>query len=124
MIEKSFELVENTATPLALLAIGAGFTFTSVKQKRFPALWGTAVKLLILPVITLPFAMLCGFHNQEMLAILIMIGGPATVSGYIMAKEMNNDAELSSCIIVFSTLLSAFTLTFFIFLLKSLGFLR
>ena len=124
MAVKSLELVERTATPLALLAIGAGFTFTSARKKRIPALWGTTIKLVLSPVITLPFAMLCGFHNQEMLAILIMIGGPATVSGYIMAKEMNNDAELSSCIIVLSTLLSAFTLTFFIFLLKCLGFLK
>ena len=121
MVTKSFDLVQRTATPLALLAIGAGFTFTSAKEKRVPALWGTAIKLLILPMIVIALAMLMGFHNQEMLAILIMIAGPATVSGYIMAREMDNDGELASCIIVFSTLISAFTLTAWIFILKCLG---
>ena len=38
----------------------------------------------------------------EIVAILIMVGAPATVSGYIMAKNMNNDYVLSSNIIVIS----------------------
>lgn len=121
MATKTIDLIQRTATPLALLAIGAGFTFTSAKAKRTPAIWGTLIKLVIQPVIVIPLAILMGFQNQEMLAILIMIAGPATVSGYIMAKEMDNDEVLASCIIVLSTLFSAFTLTLWIYILKCLG---
>jgi predicted permease len=123
MATKTLDLVERTATPLALLAIGAGFTFTSAKERKKPAIWGTAIKLVLQAVVVVPIAVAMGFRNQEMLAILIMIASPATPSGYIMAKEMNNDAVLSSCIIVLSTLVSAFTLTAWIYLLKTLGVL-
>lgn len=121
MVTQTIDLIQRTATPLALLAIGAGFTFTSAKEKTKPAIWATLIKLVIQPFVFIPLAMLCGFKEQEMLAILIMLAGPATVSGYIMAKEMDNDDVLASCIIVYSTLFSAVTLTIWIYVLKSLG---
>ncbi len=124
MIDKTIGLVERTATPLALLAIGGGFTFATAKTREKQTVWATAIKLFIQPMVVLPLAILMGFHNQEMLAILIMIAGPATVSGYVMSKEMNNDYVLSSYIIVFSTLISAFSLTFWIYLLRCLGSLK
>ena len=121
MVTKTIDFVEQTATPLALLAIGAGFTFTSAKDKMKPALVATFIKLILQPLVFIPVAMLLGFHNQEMLAILIMLASPATASGYIMAKEMDNDHVLSSCIIVLSTLVSAFTLTLWIYVLRCFG---
>ena len=81
----------------------------------------TAIKLVILPVVFLPIAIKLGFDPSEIVAILIMVGAPATVSGYIMAKNMNNDYVLSSNIIVISTLLSSVTLTMWVFVLKCLG---
>ena len=121
MVTKTIDLVEQTATPLALLAIGAGFTFTSAKEKMKPACMATLIKLVLQPIVFIPVAMFLGFHKQEMLAILIMLASPATASGYIMAKEMDNDHVLSSCIIVLSTLLSAFTLTLWIYILRCFG---
>ena len=79
------------------------------------------IKLVILPIIFLPAAIWMGFDSSEIVAILIMVGAPATVSGYIMAKNMDNDYVLSSNIIVISTLLSSVTLTMWVFVLKCLG---
>ena len=121
MASKAIDLVQRTATPVALLAIGAGFEFKAAKEKTGPAVWATFIKLILQPLVFIPVAMLFHFKNQEMLAILIMLAGPATVSGYVMAKEMDNDDVLASYIIVLSTLVSAFTLTFWIFVLKMFG---
>ncbi len=54
-----------------------------------------------------------------MIAILIMLASPTTPSCYIMAKSMNNDGVLTASVIVTTTLLAAFTLTGWIFILKS-----
>ena len=62
-----------------------------------------------------------GFRESQLVAILVMLGSPTTVTCYIMAKNMGNDAELSSSIVVMSTLLSSVTLTFWIFLLRTLS---
>lgn len=123
MAAKTIDLVQQTSTPMALLAIGAGFEFKAAKEKTLPASIATAIKLIIQPLIFIPLAMWFGFRNQEMLAILIMLASPATASGYIMAREMKADHTLSSFIIVLSTLLSAFTLTLWIFVLRYLGYL-
>jgi hypothetical protein len=62
-----------------------------------------------------------GFAGEKMVAILIMLAAPATPTCYIMAKNMNNDGVLTASVVVATTLLAAFTLTFWIFLLRTMG---
>lgn len=120
---KTITSISATATPIALLVVGAGFEGKKALAKRKPTAIAAAIKLVVLPALFLPIAAWCGFTGPEMLAILIMVGSPTTVSCYIMAKNMDNDGELSSSIIVVTTLLSSVTLTLWIFLLRSMGFL-
>ena len=58
---------------------------------------------------------------EQMIAILIMLASPTTPSCYIMAKNMDNDGVLTASVIVMTTLLAAFTLTGWIFILKTVG---
>ena len=58
-----------------------------------------------------------------MLALVVMLGSPTTPSCYIMAKNMKNDGVLTSSVIAATTLLSSVTLTFWIFLMKFLGYI-
>lgn len=118
---RTISYIAQTATPIALIAIGAGFDSQQALTRLKPSLVATVIKLVILPVIFLPAAIGMGFGPSEIVAILIMVGAPATVSGYIMAKNMDNDYVLSSNIIVLSTLLSSVTLTLWVFVLKCLG---
>ena len=76
---------------------------------------------MILPAVFLPLAIALGFQGAELVAVLIMLGSPTTVSCYVMATNMGNDGELSTSIIVLTTLLSSVTLTGWIFLLRSMG---
>ena len=48
-----------------------------------------------------------------------MTGAPSTVSGYIMAKNMNADYVLSSSIIVLTTAVSVFTMTLALYIMRS-----
>jgi predicted permease len=81
------------------------------------------IKLVIQPLLFLPAAAAMGFRDQEMIAILIMLGSPTTASCYIMAKNMDNDGVLTSSVIVLTTLLSSVTLTAWIYLLRVKGYL-
>ena len=120
---KTITSISNTATPIALLVVGAGFEGRKALSKIKPTVIASLIKLVILPAVFLPIAIACWLAGAEMIAILIMVGSPTTVSCYIMAKNMDNDGELTSSIIVLTTLLSSVTLTFWIFLLRSVGFL-
>ena len=79
------------------------------------------IKLVIQPLIFLPVAAWMGFRGEQMIAILIMLASPTTPSCYIMAKNMDNDGVLTASVIVMTTLLAAFTLTGWIFILKTVG---
>ena len=121
MVDKTIENVAKMATPLALIALGAGFEGRKALAKIRPTLAASAIKLVIQPLLLLPVAAALGFTGEKMIAILIMLASPTTPSCYIMAKNMKNDGVLTASIIVTTTLLGAFTLTGWIFILKTMG---
>ena len=122
-IDKAITGIGNTATPLALISIGATFEGRKAIRKIRPTLAASFIKLILLAALFLPLAVYLGYRNQELMAILIMLGSPTTVSCYIMAKNTGNDHVLTSSIIVLTTLLSSVTLTVWIFVLRSIGML-
>ena len=118
---KTVTSIAQTATPIALLVVGAGFEGAkAVKKIRLTSI-AAFIKLVLLPLVFFPFAIAFGFRGSELVAILVMLGSPTTVTCYIMAKNMGNDEVLSSSIVVMATLLSSVTLTGWIFVLKVMG---
>jgi predicted permease len=122
ILDKTISSVAQTATPTALITIGAGFEGRKAIKKIKPTVISTFIKLILQAVLFLPVAIWMGFRNQELIAILIMLASPSTVSCYIMAKNMDNDEVLSSSIIVLTTVLSSVTLTAWIFILRWMGY--
>ena len=76
------------------------------------------IKLLIMPVIAY-FLAYYGFHLRGAdLGMSVMITAmPSAVSTYVMAAEMNTDAELSATIIGFTTFLSVVSISLIQFIL-------
>ncbi len=121
---KTIQYIAQTATPIALIAIGAGFNMKAALEKMKPAIAASVMKLIIFPCIYMPVAIKMGFApRSELAAILIMTGSPSTVTCYIMAKNMDNDEVLTSNTIVLTTLLSSITITVWVYLLRSMGYL-
>lgn len=119
LVLKTVDMVGGTASPVALLVVGASFSTGEALKKWKPAAVATIIKLFLLPAIYLPLAALLGFHGSEMVAILIMVGSPTTVACYVMAKNMHNDGVLTSNVVVLATLFSSVSLTMWIFLLRT-----
>lgn len=109
------------ATPLGLMAMGASFEGKKAFAKMRPALTAAVMKLVGWCAIFLPIAVRMGFRQQELVAILVMLGSATTVSCYIMAKNMGHEGVLSSSIIMITTFCSAFTLTGWLCLFRNLG---
>ena len=72
-------------------------------------------------LLCLPVAAVLGFRNEELIAILVMLGSATTVSSFVMARNMGHEGTLSSGVIMMTTLLSAFTLTMWLDVLRSFG---
>ena len=121
IMDKTMDSVAQMATPLALVALGAGFEGRKALAKIKPTIAAAMVKLILQPAVFIPIAAWLGFTGEKMIGILIMLASPTTPSCYIMAKNMKNDGVLTASIVVTTTLLGAFTLTIWIFILKSIG---
>jgi predicted permease len=50
-----------------------------------------------------------------------MLGSATTVSCYVMAKNMGHEGTLTSGVVMLTTVFSAFTLTGWLFILKSMN---
>lgn len=123
IMNKSVSYLAQVASPLALIALGAAFEFKDVKEKRGPLLLILFNKLFLFCMIFLPIGVYLGFRDETMVAALIMLGSATTSSSYIMSKNMGHKGVISSSAVMLTTLFSAFTLTLWLFILRSLGYI-
>ena len=108
------------ATPLGLMSMGATFEFQKALKELKPALIASFIKLFVLAAVFLPLAVALGFAGEQIVAILVMLGSATTVSCYIMAKSMGHEGTLSSSVIMLTTFGCSFSLTFWLYILRSL----
>ena len=118
--QKTVDGLSDTVFALALMSLGAEFSFDALKGRVGTSLIGAVIKTVVLPLTAVTVAVALGFRSVELGVILIFFGAPTAVSSYIMAKNMKSDHEMASQILLISTLLCMFTLFVGIFILKSL----
>lgn len=121
ILDKTVSNIAVLASPLALIGLGAGFEGRKAIKLVKPTLITTFVKLVVWPLLFLPVAILMGFRNEMLIALLVMLGAPTTPSCYIMARNLGHDGVLTSGAVVATTLFSSITLTVALFILKSMG---
>lgn len=118
---RTMSYFEAVATPLALITIGASFSFGKATANMGASLLASLLKLVIIPLAAVSLAIVIGFNNQDVLLIYLLFGVPTATVSYIMTAAMNGDKDLSTNIIMTTTILSNFTMTLFIFVFKTIG---
>lgn len=81
------------------------------------------IKLVILPALMIPFIVMMGYRDSDLLSALLAYQTPIAVSSYIMAQEAGADGQLAGQLVVFSSVLSIFTLFVTIFILRQMRML-
>lgn len=117
--QKTLNELSDTVFALALMSLGAGFSFEALKGRIGTSAIAALLKTVASPLVAVTVAVALGFVGVELGIILIFFGAPTAVSSYIMAKNMKSDYETASQILLISTLLCMFTLFVGIFILKS-----
>ena len=121
ILAKTVDNVGGLATPLGLIAMGASIDPRKVSGKLKPSIGAAFMKLVGLCSIFLPVAVALGFREAKLIAIMVMLGSPTTVSSFVMARNMGHEGTLTSNTVVIATVIGAFTLTFWLWLLRSFG---
>lgn len=121
IFQKTVSSLAALATPLGLMSMGASFRVKQAAPTLKSALACTALKLLVFPALFLPLAVRLGFTQDKLVAILVMLGASTTVSCFVMARNLGHEGSLTSNTVMLTTLLSAFTLTVWLFLLRGVA---
>ena len=123
ILMKSLTYLGNCASPLALIGLGACFSFKDLSSKLKPIVFINFNKLILWCAIFLPVAVAMGDRDDKLVAALIMLGSATTSSSFIMAKNMGHEGVISSSAVMTTTLFSSFTLTLWLFIMRSLGYI-
>lgn len=123
ILSKTVSNISAMASPLGLIAMGASFDIKKAFGKLKPAILATFIKLFGFCMIFLPIAIAFGFVGEQLVAILIMLGSATTVTCFVMAKNMGHAGILSSNVVMLTTLLSGFSITLWLYILRTLQFI-
>ena len=123
ILDKTVSNLGSIATPMGLMAMGATFDFRKAAGRIGASVTAAAIKLLGFCAVFLPAAVALGFRNEKLVAILVMPGSATTVASFVMARSMGHEGTLSASVVMLTTLLSAFSLTFWLWLLRSMGYI-
>ena len=121
ILEKTVSNIGAVATPMGLMAMGATFDIRKAFGKAKSAVAASVMKLVGFAALFLPLAVWLGFRREQLVAILIMLGSATTVSCYVMARNMGHEGVLTSSTVMLTTLFSAFTVTGWLYILRTLG---
>ncbi|MBQ8961290.1 MAG: AEC family transporter [Ruminococcus sp.] len=123
ILSRSVSYLAGMATPLSLIALGASFK-TSEARGDLPVCLGIAfIKLVLFCGAFLPAAVYMGFRGEKLVAALVMLGSATTGSCFVMAKNLGHKGSITALSVMLTTLLSAFTLTGWLFVLKRLEYI-
>lgn len=126
-IYKVIGWISQTASPLALIALGGQFEMSVVKKLKNQIVIGTLWRIVIAPAIILAIAYFINLKNQQFdnvfPALIALFASPVAVSSVIMASEMDNDDQLAGQLVVWTSIGSVLTIFIIIVALRSLGVL-
>ena len=116
--------LSKLATPLALLMLGVQFEFSAVGELKKEIIFGSIMRAIIVPVLGIGIAYVFfrdSFDGAKFAAIVALFATPVAVSSVPMAQEMGADHTLAGQLVIWTTILSAFSVFAASFLLKAAG---
>ncbi len=121
VLDRSLKIATGMTLPLALLAIGGGFSVERLRGDLVKAFLASGAKLLWMPALAALLLSALGVKGMDLGIGVLIAGTPAATANYIMADQLKGDAELAGTIVMLSTLLSAVTYTLVLLILRSQG---
>ena len=109
VVERTLKIVSGMSLPTALLLIGATLNFDLMKSQFRQLILTNLMKLVLLPSMGFLLYTLWDVPSDLYVPGLILLAAPSATVSYVMAREMNGDADFAVAAISSSTLFSSLT---------------
>lgn len=118
VVMRSIDYLAALTLPLALICIGASLSLTSLKQTQQLSWLAVLIKLILLPLGVGGVGILLGFTGVELGCLILMFASPTAAASFVMVRSIGGDHNFAANIIALTTLVSLFTVSIIIYLLK------
>ena len=109
VLHRFLDILSGLAPPMSLLLIGASLSLQVMRKNLMSVAGAVAIKIVLLPLSGLAIFSILGVPAEQYVSGLILLATPTATVAYVMAKEMQGDAEFAVAAISTSTIVSAFT---------------
>ena len=117
IIRMPLVLIEDSTSPLALLATGAMISVAGIKGNLKPVGAISAIKLLVMPAIVVLTGLVAGLSGTVFKTSVLEAATPVGVTNTVLAREFGLDEKLASSAVVISTLLFFVTVSLILLIL-------
>jgi malate permease and related proteins len=111
VMRATIEIAANAPIPMMLALLGLKLAETHVKGMLRPVLMATALRLMLAPLVALPFAHLFGLTGLPFKVAIVQSATPTAALAGALTTEFGSDSEFTSAVIFMTTLVSVLTLT-------------
>lgn len=121
-----WEVVEDVAgvtTTISFISLGVSLNLGEVRANLRPLLLGTALRMVLVPLVFLSLSVALGFRGQSLCGLMVLFAAPTAVASYPMAVAMGADGPLAGQLVCATTALSVVTMFCYTFLFRCLGML-
>lgn len=123
---KALKSLSSVASPLALVVLGARFDFKAVGSLKKEIIIGTAMRIVMAPLIGLGGAILLSefthlfeFTATEYPALISLFATPTAVSSAVMVGEIGGDEQLAGQLVVWTSVVSMLSIYLIVFAMRS-----
>lgn len=103
-IDNSLRLAASLTLPFALISIGGALRFEGLRERLPVTVAATLLKIVAMPVVGWWALRVAGISGPDVLTAMLFFAMPASTAMYVLATQLDGDPDLSSGIIVLSTL--------------------
>ena len=114
-----FNIIGGGALGLGLLTVGAGLRFRLVLDHSYLVSFGSAMRLLGMPLLMFTGAWIFGIEGMPRTVAIIAAAVPTASSSYILARQMGGDHDLMANLISVQVLAATLTLPAMIWLAQT-----
>lgn len=118
VVMRSIDYLAAMTLPLALICIGGSLSFTALRQTQGLSWAAVIIKLVFMPAVIAVSAYLSGFRGTELGCLILMFASPTAAASFVMVRSIGGDHTLAANIIALTTLISLFSVSIVIYMLK------
>ena len=113
--------IANSTTTISFISLGVGLDMAEAVADRKLLAWGVFLRLVGVSCVFIPAAVIAGFREQSLCAMMVTFAAPSAVASYPMAVAMGADGQLAGQLVCATTILSIITIFLWTLVLKTLG---